>query len=124
MSDGIFDRNLYGKCETKQALRQNLGPGQYMLQKFAHEVEINSDKCNHNANAAISHTHDSIGRRTDIESDLKVMVRLTDCDGDKHKPCTVNCSTSSCNPGVPANPAVCERDIVPTNMTMPTHRGF
>ena len=29
-----------------------------------------------------------------------------------------------CNPGVPAIPYICERDIVPTNMKMPTNCGF
>ena len=124
MSDGIFARNLYGKCETEQALKQNLGPGQYRLRKFAHEVPLNSNMCNKNTNAVIPNTYDGIGYRTHIENDLTVRVRLTDCDADKHKPCTVGSTSISCNPGVPANPFVCERDIVPTNMKMPTNRGF
>ena len=124
MADGIFDRNLYGKCETRQALKQSLRPGQYDLFLGKYETNLNTKRCNKNNSATISNKFNSIGQRTDIESDLKVLIRLTDCDKDKHKPCPIGSSSVHCNPGVPATPYVCDRAIVPTNMKMPTNRGF
>jgi len=124
MADGIFDRNLYGKCETKQALKQSLNPGQYNMFLGKYETKLNTNRCNVNSNSTISNKFNSIGTRTDIESDLKVLVRLTDCDRDKHKPCPISSTNMHCNPGVPATPYVCDRNIVPTNMKMPTSRGF
>ena len=129
MSDGIFDRILYGKCETKQALKRNLGPGQYRLYLGAQETSLNQKccggvQCTYNNNATISNTWDSIGKRTDIESELRVLVRATGCNADQHQMCQPNSQRMACNPGIPATPHICNRAIVPTNMVMPTSRGF
>jgi len=124
MSDGNFDRCLYGNCETKQALQQSVAPGQYSLFLGAHENKLKSKFCDKNKNSTISNRFNSIGYRTDIESDLKVLVRHTECDKDKHKPCKPGSKSVHCNPGIQATPYICDRAIVPTNMKMPKSRGF
>lgn len=124
MSHGIFDHLSAGVCETNQANKQRVQPGLYRLQSYAHETDINRNICGKNNNSTISNKHNDIGYRTDIESDLSVRVRLTGCDDDKHRPCKRNATDFHCNPGVPLNPVLCDRMITPTNMKMPSDRGF
>lgn len=120
---GSYNRKLYDNCQFQLKLRESVSPGEYKLFQGAHENDLNSDYCSKSGNATISNKWDSIGKRTEIESDLMYLVRGTNCNDDKHKPCDYS-KESKCNPGVPSNPRVCERDIVPTNMKMPKSSGF
>jgi len=120
---GSYNRKLYDNCQFNLQLKESVSPGEYRLFAGAHENELNNEYCSKNTNATISNVWKSIGERTDVETDLKVMKRGTNCVDDKHKPCD-NSNEKRCNPGIPANPRICERDIVPTNMKMPKKCGF
>jgi hypothetical protein len=120
---GSYNRKLYDNCQFNLQLKESVSPGEYRLFSGAHENELNNEFCSKNTNATISNLWSSIGDRTDVESDLNVIKRGTNCVDDKHKPCD-NSKEKRCNPGVPANPRICERDIVPTNMKMPKKCGF
>jgi len=120
---GSYNRKLYDNCQFTLNLKESVSPGEYQLYSGAHENQLNSDYCSKNSNAVISNKWDSIGQRVDIESNLLVLKKHTNCVADKHSPCTSQEDTR-CNPGVHANPHVCERDIVPTNMKMPLSCGF
>lgn len=120
---GSSNRRLYDNCQFNLQLKESVSPGEYKLFSGAYENELNSEYCSKNAEATISNVWKSIGKRTDLESDLLAMKRLTSCVDDKHKPCE-NSTENRCNPGVPANPRVCERDICPSNMKMPNQCGF
>ena len=119
---GSYNRKLYDNCQFNLQLKESVSPGEYKLFSGAHENELNSEYCQKNTNATISNVWGSIGERTDLESDLLILTKGTNCVDDKHKPCSKN--EKKCNPGVPANPLICERDIVPTNMKMPNKPGF
>ena len=118
---GSSNRLMYDECATKLSLAKSLSPGNYKLYAGAYE---NEKACANNKNTNISSTMESIGKRTDIESNLRVLVRSTECNADKHKPCTVNSKDKHCNIGVPANPYLCDRSIVPNNLKKPTSSGF
>ena len=120
---GSYNRKLYDNCQFNLQLKESVSPGEYRLFSGAHENELNNEYCSKNTGATVSNVWNSIGQRTDVESDLLVMKRGTNCNDDKHKPCDRS-EERRCNPGVPANPRVCERDIVPTNMKMPKKCGF
>lgn len=124
MSHGIFDHKRSGCCETNQANGQRVAPGNYRLQVFAHENKLASDYCQKNSDAAITNTFDSVGYRVEVENDLTDRDQLTYCDALKHQPCVKDSTDMRCNPGIPANPYICERDITPTNMKLPANRGF
>ena len=57
------------------------------------------------------------------ESELLYLVKGSNCVHDKHTMCDSS-SEKRCNPGITANPFICERDIVPTNMKMPKSCGY
>ena len=120
---GSYNRKLYDNCQSQLKLKESVTPSEYMLYSGAYENELSSEYCTKNTNATISNTHDSIGNRIDIDSELKYLVKGSNCNHDKHKPCD-NSQEKRCNPGVPSNPKICERDIVPTNMKMPKVCGF
>ena len=118
---GSSNRKMYDECATKIRVENSVSPGNYMLYVGAHE---NKKSCDNNKNATISNKMKAIGKRTDIESDLLVLVRSTDCNKDKHVPCSVDSKDKRCNVGVPANPYLCDRSIVPNNLKFPTSAGF
>ena len=120
---GSYNRKLYDNCQSQLKVKESVSPGEYSLYSGAHENQLNSDFCSKNSNATISNTWESIGVRTDVESDLLILAKGTNCVQDKHKPCD-NSNEPRCNPGVASNPYVCERLIVPTNMVMPKSAGF
>ena len=121
---GIFDKKLYDDCQIKLKLGESTKPSIYNLYPGAYENDLNNQYCKKNTNSTISNKWDSIGKRTDIESELiQISKRGTNCVSDKHKPCT-NANDITCNPGVAANPYICNRDIVPTNMIKPISCGF
>ena len=120
---GSYNRKLYDNCQGQLKLKESVTPAEYSLYAGAHENELNSEYCQKNTNATISNKWDSIGKRTDVENELLYLVKGSNCVHDKHKPCDTSNETR-CNPGVPSNPLVCERDIVPTNMKMPKSCGF
>ena len=120
---GSYNRKMYDNCHFNIQLKESVSPGEYRLFSGAHENDLNSEYCSKNTNATISNDWKSIGKRTDLESNLWVIKRDTNCVDDKHKPC-IKVDDERCNPGVPANPLICERDIVPTNMKMPKQCGF
>ena len=120
---GSYNRKMYDNCHFNIQLKESVSPGEYRLFSGAHENELNSEYCSKNTNATISNDWKSIGTRTELESNLKVLKRGTNCIDDKHKPCN-DVAEPRCNPGIPANPLICERDIAPTNMKMPKNCGF
>lgn len=120
---GSYNRKLYDNCQFNLQLKESVSPGEYKLFSGAHENDLNNEYCSKNSNSTISNVWESIGKRTDLESDLLVLKKGTNCVDDKHAPCA-DAKDEKCNPGVPANPRICERDIVPTNMKMPKECGF
>jgi len=120
---GSYNRKLYDNCQFNLQLKESVSPGEYRLFSGAHENDLNSEYCSKTSEATITNVWGSIGKRTDLESDLLVMKRGTNCNDDKHKTCE-NSKEERCNVGISANPRVCERDIVPTNMKMPKKCGF
>jgi hypothetical protein len=120
---GSYNRKLYDNCQGQLKLKESVTPAEYSLYVGAYENELNSEYCQKNTNSTITNKWDSIGKRTEVENELLYLVKGSNCVHDKHKPCD-NSNESRCNPGVPANPRVCERDIVPTNMKMPKSCGF
>ena len=120
---GSFNRKLYDNCQTELKLRESVSPGEYKLFNGAFENELNSVYCQKNASSTITNTWDSIGHRTEIESELLYLVKGSNCVHDKHKPCD-NSNEKRCNPGIHANPKICDRAIVPTNMKMPKSSGI
>ena len=120
---GSYNRKLYDGCQYELKLKESVTPAENRLYVGAYENELNSELCSKNENATISNTWKTIGKRTDIESELFYLVKGSNCVHDKHKPCE-NSTENRCNPGVPANPRVCERDICPSNMKMPNQCGF
>ena len=120
---GSYNRKLYDNCQFQLKLRESVSPGEYKLYAGAHENELNTEYCQKNGKATISNKWDAVGKRTEVESELLYLVRGSNCNHDKHKPCDLS-KEPRCNPGVPAVPYVCDRDIVPTNMKMPKSCGF
>ena len=118
---GSSNRKMYDECATKLSLKKSVSPGNYKLYPGVFE---NEKTCTVNNNSNISSNMKSIGKRTDIESRLLDLVRNTNCIDDKHKPCTVNNKDKRCNIGIPSNPYLCDRVIVPNNLIMPTSAGF
>ena len=118
---GSSNRRMYDECATKLRLTNSVSPGNYMLYPGAFE---NEKSCPINTKTTISSNMDSIGKRTDIESNLRVLVRSTDCISDKHKPCTIDSKDKRCNIGIASNPYLCDRAIVPNNLKKPTSAGF
>ncbi len=133
---GNWSRLKNDNCQNKLQLEESLRPGNYALFKGAHEVNLESSYispesgiqsgCHENANAEISNmwSCNNQGIKVDIENDLLDLDQATKCVADKHKMCTPESNDRSCNVGVPAMPALCERVIVPTNMRMPPNCGF
>lgn len=120
---GSYNRKLYDNCQFQLKLKESVTPAEYALFVGAHENDLNSEYCKKNAKATIPNTWNAIGYRTDVETELLYLVRGSNCVDDKHKPCDRDLS-QRCNPGIPAVPYICERDIVPTNMKMPKSTGF
>ena len=120
---GSYNRKLYDNCQFNLQLKESVSPGEYKLFSGAHENDLNNEYCSKNSNSTISNVWESIGKRTDLESDLLVLKKGSNCVDDKHAPCS-DAKDVKCNPGIPANPRICERDIVPTNMKMPKECGF
>ena len=85
--------------------------------------------CDYNKMANIEAKWESIGIRTDIESELLELNRPNSrCVSLKHKKCSDQCSnnkcTNKCHNYVIMNTRICDRNIVPTNNSMPTTTGF
>ena len=124
---GQWDRLPYDGCATNWKLNQSIAPGSnnYALYVGVHENDLNSQYCDENKNCSIQNTWKTIGKRTEIESNLlDIDNRATLCNDDKHAPCEQNSQKPMCNIGIPCTPYVCDRDITPTNMTMPNSCGF
>ena len=120
---GSYNRKLYDGCQYELKLKESVTPNDYRLYVGAWENDLNSELCNKNEKSTIPNTWKAIGKRTDIESELLYLVKGSNCVHDKHSPCPSS-KEKRCNPGTPANPYICERDIVPTNMKMPKSAGF
>ena len=118
------NRKLYDTCQLSNKIKQSVEPtDKYNLLIDKFENELNSDHCKKNLNAEIKNTYSDIGKRTDIENDLYVLNKFTNCIDDKFKGCS-NSESKKCNIGIVANPYICERDITPTNMFPVKNCGF
>ena len=139
---GYNSRFLYDQCTFDQNLISSTKPGKYdlLVDKYENEnmtiknspcknSKINCKPCNTNDKATIEAKWNSIGVRTDIESDLWAINRLnTRCANLKYFPCGPGCNTKYCEKKCPnhvvVNTIICDRHIVPTNNKMPTSTGF
>ena len=141
---GYNSRFLYDQCTFDQNLKSSTEPCRYQLLvgKFENNnmtikngpckdnlKKLGCEPCNLNSNANIEAKWDTIGKRTDIESDLWIMNRPnTRCVDLKYHPCGPSCDKKSCKKDCPnhivVNTRVCDRHIVPTNNKMPTTTGF
>ena len=141
MSGGCsyFARTLYDNCSYYQELNQSTNPLNYALLVDNYENKQNSnvvfpctgdmisvpcESCKVNKDANQTHTFDSIDKRIDIDSDLKLInYKLSRCNEDKFKPCPLKKETE-CNKVIPTVVLLCDRSIVPTNMKMPIDNGL
>lgn len=141
---GYNSRFLYDQCTFDQNLKMTTEPCRYqhLVDKFENNnMAIGKDpcmksnckfgckSCDYNNNANIEARWDTIGLRTDIESDLWVLNRPnTRCIKYKFHKCNKECSKEKCNKTCPnyiiLNTLICDRSIVPTNNVMPTTTGF
>ena len=141
---GYNARFLYDQCTFDQNLKTSTEPCRYQLLGDKYEnnnMGIGKDvclkskckfgckSCNNNSMANIEANWNTIGLRTDIESELWVMNRpSTRCVKYKYHKCSPDCTQEKCNKTCPnyiiLNTKICDRSIVPTNNTMPTTTGF
>jgi hypothetical protein len=142
---GYNSRFLYDQCTIDQNLKSSTDPCRYqlMLDKFENinmtikngpcQGDINKkmkcDPCNDNRIANIEAKWDTIGLRTEIESDLWAINRPnTRCVDLKYHPCGPGCNKQYCSKTCPnhviVNTRLCDRNIVPTNNKMPVRTGF
>ncbi len=141
---GYNSRFLYDQCTIDQNLKSTTEPCKYQLlaDKFENKnmtiknspcqgdlKKIGCKPCDINNIANIEANWQTIGIRTEIESDLKIINRPnTRCSDLKYHPCGPACNRKNCNKKNPnhvvVNTIVCDRYIVPTNNKMPTTTGF
>jgi hypothetical protein len=141
---GYNSRFLYDQCTFDQNLKSTTEPCRYQLVADKYENEnmtikkgpcggdlkkIGCKPCDTNSNANIEAKWETIGYRTDIESDLLAINRPnTRCADLKYHPCGSGCTKKYCAKKCPnyvvVNTIVCDRHIVPTNNKMPTTTGF
>ena len=134
---GYNSRFLYDQCTFDQNLVSSTNPCKYdlLVDKFENNnTSIKNSKsggkaCDYNNKANIEAKWESIGLRTDIESDLLSINRPnTRCATLKYFPCGVGCNTTYCDKEcknyIVVNTILCDRHIVPTNNKMPTTSGF
>jgi hypothetical protein len=141
---GYNARFLYDQCNFEQNLKSTTDPCRYQLFNDKYEntnmtikngpcsgdiSRIGCDPCFTNKTANIEAKWDTIGIRTDIESDLMSINRpMTRCGDLKYHPCGSGCTKKycekKCQNHVVVNTLACNRSIVPTNNKMPTTTGF
>ena len=141
---GYNSRFLYDQCSFDQNLKSSIEPCHYQLVKDKYEnnnmtikngpcfgdlKSIGCKPCKTNSTANIEAKWNTIGVRTDIESDLLAINRLnTRCANLKYHPCGPGCSVKHCDKkctnNIVVNVRVCDRHIVPTNNRMPSNSGF
>jgi len=140
---GYNSRFLNDQCTYDQYIRTTVEPCNYKLYSGAFEHDEMTIKngpcktsekygckyCDTNNTANIEARWDTIGLRTDIESDLITITRPnTRCADLKFHPCGPGCTSKFCEVTCPnhvvVNTLVCDRHIVPTNNKMPTSTGF
>lgn len=119
---GFSNRLIYDDCAYCLRLSDSVGPMKYRLYNGPFENDL---QCYNNAGMTNSNNWNSIGFRTDIESDLRNQItKQSLCINDKHKPCNGMCDNPKCNVGVTSNPFLCERSIIPNNLPKVFHCGF
>jgi len=141
---GYNARFLYDQCTFDQNLKSSTEPCRYQLNGNKYEninmtikngpCKIDSKKigcapCDTNNKANIEAKWETIGLRTDIESDLLAINRPnTRCVDLKYHQCGPNCGKKDCKKickkHVVVNTLVCNRHIVPTNNKMPKSSGL
>ena len=146
MSIGWYGRLLYDNCHYDQDLHSSTAPFRYQLLSDKYENnnvmidkgpcyknadKLNCKKCDFNKTANLEARWDSIGKRTDIESDLWIINRPnTRCANFKHLKCGKHCTIDkpychkSCPNPVVVNTRLCDRNIVPHNLSMPKESGL
>jgi len=141
---GYNSRFLYDQCTFDQNLISTTKPCHYQLLAGKYEnvnmtikngpcqgdlKKVGCKPCDVNNTANIEAKWDTIGLRTDIESDLLAINRPnTRCVDLKYHPCGPGCTKKYCEKKCPnhvvVNTIICDRNIVPTNNKMPTTTGF
>ena len=80
-----FTRTKYDSCDTNWRCNVPAGTGEYMLNKMYWE---NTNVCSNNQSVDLSYFNNSIGDRTDIESELRSMNQeLGNCSVNKQELC-------------------------------------
>ena len=80
-----FTRTKYDSCDTNWRCNVPSGTGEYMLNKMYWE---NTNICSNNQSADLSYFNNSVGDRTDIESELRSMNQeLGNCSVNKQELC-------------------------------------
>jgi hypothetical protein len=140
---GYNARFLYDQCTFDQNLKTTTEPCRYQLMgdKFENQnmtikngpckdkTNVGCKKCDTNGVANIEAQWNTIGLRTDIESDLLIINRPnTRCVNLKYHQCGPTCNKKYCSKKCPdyvvVNTRICDRHIVPTNLSMPLTNGF
>jgi hypothetical protein len=141
---GISSRLNYDTCAISQQTKTLCAQGGYFLELYSYVnptlqtakdvVCLNVEKtvgclpCDTNKNATLELGPQSFIQRAEIEDNLRGTKRnLTMCASDKFLSCEMNTPNrikGECSNMVTVNPALCERNIVPTNIKFPTSKGF
>jgi len=141
---GYNSRFIYDQCTFDQNLKMSTDPCRYdlLIDKFEHnQMTIKNGPCkgdlqkygckycNVNEKATIEAKHESIGVRTDVESDLWCIDRPnTRCAELKYFPRGPGCNKTFCNKTDPklmvVNVRCCDRSIVPSQLQLPKTNGF
>lgn len=129
---GFNSQLMYDVCATEQAIAQSTKQFinyDFAIEKFENRpsnglvstcdgkfVHIECDKCDYNKDL-LENTRSNIDYRITAENDLLGLTRLSSkCDGQRYTPCYVQ-QVSDCAKWKPiAQPLLCDRSIVPTNM--------
>lgn len=133
---GIFSRSQYDECYFDQRNLSNINEYSYSMNvdsyvnpNFNKNVKSNTcdlhgqnvnncSICNANKDAGLLQSPDNFAKRTEIENNLFGIERpLSLCGTQKYTGCAIKSSVASeCDNVIAANPYLCERDIVPTNL--------
>ena len=111
-----FTRTMYDNCQSTNRCNEPLQPGNYMLNKTFWE---NSNVCTNNTNVDLNYFNNSIGNRTDLESELRSLnQQLGNCSVNKQKTCLEDSSQPICNIK-PAISNICDRYITCPSLSHP-----
>ena len=141
-----WSRLNYDNCSYQQQVNLSVEPGMYnsFLHRFENDLgvtskvlpcdtemmkQLNCNSCDENKNAFYNNNINArCNELLEMESELKNYTRInSNCNDKKYIPTNNDCAGDfkKCvmNKHV-VNPILCDRNIVPTNMKMPTNNGL